>query len=277
MAKLYIFVTTERPDTYLNPIAHCSKHKDVDEVVFVHINDNMPKNPQEVTKVATKRRNDVRDFLSYLVKDEEYRYYVKDPNHEEREKQPLKDIYSKDALSHIKELYKEVEEKVTKWPEGIEIDYKKVRDFLSKIHKSEKNSIFDLTGLNKKYLGDIYAISTAEAIDGIYTFSLIHIDFDHPWTMLYHELYLKDQGRSKYEYVNIVDTEIFKQCSESIRKQKFLLRFASFTTFAFITIYIILSFFLENNRSFNQTLALLSGLAGLASFILSIYPIPKLK
>ena len=73
-----------------------------------------------------------------------------------------------------------------------------------------------MTAVKKRYLGDIVAASLVEDIKGLFVFDLrgARPGFERRWRMLIHDL--ERQTRLSYEYVNILDTPVYRVCARMV-------------------------------------------------------------
>jgi hypothetical protein len=211
---LYIFVTSERPDAYLNSVVHCLKYEEIVNITFVHIvglesstfrmQGNLEKG------ISFKVSQNAHVLLHNLAYDGEYTYF---DNEEERKRVKLLEVYNEEQskVDEIRRFYQECLD-VKTWTHR-DISYNGLRKEIARIKKQQPDSMFDVTAIGKQYLGDIIAICIIEGIDNLHTFSAKRKpDFDNPWRMLIHEL----RDGQKYEYINIINTDIFSDCSKSI-------------------------------------------------------------
>lgn len=212
---LYLFVTSDRPDQYLNPILHCLQQENpsTSKIVFVHVKDR-PRSGREMNVSAKLARDNVQALLSCLADEGKYKYFAE--GQKGKGEIDLKDKYPPEKVASIKEKYASAKNRNVNWLDT-EIDYSKLKDELAKIHKAEPNSIFDVSAWSKTYLGDIFAIGVIEGIDNIYTFKLASREnFEEPWKSLFHELKLGSFDDDGYEYFPLTKNSIYKKCTESI-------------------------------------------------------------
>ena len=71
---LYLFVTSERPDQYLNPILHCLQHMNLNKIVFLYVEYGAEDENNLVTSAKSIRQN-VESFLSALTEGK-YKYFI---------------------------------------------------------------------------------------------------------------------------------------------------------------------------------------------------------
>jgi hypothetical protein len=154
-----------------------------------------------------------------------------------------------------------------------DIGYLDLRKELSQIRKREPLSILDVTAISKSYLGDILAASIIEGIQNLYTFDLkTKPNFDKPWTMLFHDLQGDSQDKHLYQYVNIVDTPIFRECSNSILVRTPPLAISLIAATALLLITLVVYFLFGEVNWFIQVTFLASAVAGFLSLYLNFFP-----
>ena len=270
---LYLFVTSVRPDPYLNSIVHCLLYKAVDKVVFVHVigleSNDIQKNGTTENGISANVSRRVQTLLESLAIDGEYREF-KDTL--DRSRIDLSTIYSPTRLSEIKNLYKLSLTMQVSWVHR-DVEYLNLRTELARIRKEEPTSLFDITSIKKRYLGDILAASIIEGIANLFTFDAKPTpNFEKPWTMLIHDLQPDDPENRLYNYVNIVDTHIFRECSSSILVRT--LPFKISLGIATILLIILVAFYFLYGESniFIQLLVLASAVASILSTYFNFFP-----
>ena len=258
---LYIFVKSERPDAYLNPILHCLEYESIDRVVFVDIQTNVLGSQKSKSNLASTLQLNVSSFLQYLAEDGEYKCFEDFDVYKAGDKIPLKDFYPNE-IDTIKVFYKKFASNITAW-DNKTINYKNLKNEIYSLYRKNRKVIFDITAIDKKFIGDIYAISTLMGIEDIYTFALnIKLNFKQPWTMLYGKL---NFNKGDYQYVNVVDTDIFRDCSSSIKKERNKL-----ITTIFIAIIFLLIYILASKSGLNQVFTNLSSVASIISLLIPL-------
>ncbi|MBD1905392.1 hypothetical protein NDI37_14555 [Funiculus sociatus GB2-A5] len=188
MKNLYIFVTSNRPDQYLNSSVHCILNEGVNRIVFVKITFS-----DSDVSLNMLRQNVINllDNLSKVI----YKFYTGD---RAGETEDLNKIYQQTELIIMKTKYEQCLLDHISWETKI-INYTEIKSYIASCKKQFKNSIFDVSGISKTFLGDIFACCLVEDIQNLYTFELkIKEDYTHPWIMLIHAL----QKDKQYNYVN---------------------------------------------------------------------------
>ena len=199
MIELYIFVTTDRPDQYLNPIVCCIE-RGARRVVFVQVEDSRIEQVQ-LNLLKTNVYNLLQNLSAGC-----YKYYTGDSKDKVVQ---LDTEYNADNLAKLKARYYLCLTDSVDWM--IErVPYLRLRYYISTLSKN-KDLVVDVTSVSKVYMGDIFACSLLENIDNLYTFE-VKPNFDKPWKMLIHEL---EDGKT-YRYINLVETPVFKESNKSI-------------------------------------------------------------
>jgi hypothetical protein len=147
-----------------------------------------------------------------------YTYYEKSTNSTEMIN--LSNEYAQETLDIVTANYKKCYSILGKelQDEIKPIPYNELREQLSMIRRTE-DAIFDITATSNHLVSDISAISMAEGISSLYTFE----SFTEPqfgkdgWKTLIHHLEI-DSTSSKltYQYVNLLDTTVYKECVRAI-------------------------------------------------------------
>jgi len=104
MTSLYIFVTSERPDQYLNSIAHCLMEEGIRRIVFLHVRGAAPSENQTNSgkgiSLSVFRR--VQILMEGLAEGE-YRHSI---GNKAGETQALARVYPPERIGEIAKLYK---------------------------------------------------------------------------------------------------------------------------------------------------------------------------
>ena len=258
MRDLYIFVTTDRPDQYLNSIVHCIE-KGTKHIVFVQVEDSRTEQVQ-----LNLLRTNVYNLLQNLSAGV-YKYYTGAFKDKVVQLDPE---YSADDLAKLKARYSLCLTDGINWT--IErVQYLNLRRYISVLGK-RKDVIVDVTSVSKVYIGDIFACSLLENIDKLYTFELlIKPDFDKPWKTLIHELL---EGKA-YRYTNLVETPIFKESNKSILIRTTPLLISIIGTVLFITAALVATFIFGFSSIFIQGISTIGTVLGIISFLLIYFPV----
>ncbi|SRR6266849_630199 len=265
---LYLFVTSRRPDQYINPALHCIEYENVDKVVFTYINDSM-ESTAKARSIPQEIYNRVMSLLSSLSQDGTYRYFDN-----KKDKENLLDIYKEEEVKKIKEFYTLFLGKNIDWSVKV-IEYLDLKDGLTNIYHEERSCLFDVTALSNRHIADILAVSIIAGFHNIYTFELKEApNFKEPWKSLFHELRARNQVETVYQHVNIVKTKVFRECTDSIFIRKLPLKVSLVLTPIFIIALLLINFFYGSTNWVIQTVGILSAVASLLSIIFSFFP-PK--
>jgi hypothetical protein len=258
LRDLYIFVTTDRPDQYLNSIVHCIE-KGAKRVVFIQVEDSR----MEQVQLNLLRAN-VYNLLQNLSTGI-YKYYT--GNFKATEVQ-LDLEYTADKLARLKAKYSLCLTDGIDWKVE-RVQYLGLRGYISALSKRNGVAI-DVTSVSKVYIGDIFACSLLENIDQLYTFELlVKPDFDKPWKTLIHEL---AEGQ-EYRYTNLVETPIFKESTKSILIRTTPLLISIIGTILFIAGTLVATFIFGFSSVFIQVVSTIGTVLGIISFLLIYFPI----
>ncbi len=258
MRELYIFVTTDRPDQYLNSIVHCIE-KGVKRVVFIQVEDNR----MEQIQLNSLRAN-VYNLLQNLSMGI-YKHYTgafKD------QMVQLDTEYSADELARLKAKYSLCLTDGIDW-EIRRIQYLDLRKYIHILGK-RKAGLIDDTSVSKVYIGDIFACSLLENIDQLYTFELlVKPNFEKPWKTLVHELV---EGK-EYRYTNLVETPIFKDSNKSILIRTTPLLISIILTVLVVASILVVTFLFGFSSTFIQVISTIGTVLGIISFFLIYFPV----
>lgn len=258
MKELYIFVTTNRPDQYLNSIVHCIEDGTKD-ITFVQIEDNRSEQVQ-----LNLLRTNVYDLLQNLSNGS-YKHYtgiLKDTI------VSLDTEYPADELAKLKAKYSFCLSDNINW-QVERIQYLELRRYISLIKKSN-NIIIDITSVSKSYLGDIFACCLLENIDRLCTFDLLQKpDFDKPWKTLIHGL----EHNKMYNYINLVETPIFKESTKAVLIRTPPLLVSIVGTVLFLALTLAATSILGFSSVFAQVMSTIGTVLGIISFFLIYFPV----
>ena len=260
MSILYIFVTTNRPDQYLNSIVD-QVEKGTRKIVFTQIEDERIETVEKV-KLNLLQAN-VYSLLQNLSTGV-YKYYTGSLKDQEVQ---LEAKYSNNDLAKLKARYSLCLKDDINW-QVESVKYLNLRNYISNIAK--KQCIIDVTSVSKVYLTDIISCSLLENIDNICVFDLyIKPNFDEPWKILIHEL----EENKTYRYKNLLETPIFKDSRKSILIRRPPLFFSLIITFLCIVITLIGTSLFGFNSMFVKTLSTIGTVLGIISFFLIYFPV----
>ena len=245
--SLYIFVTSERPDQYLNPILHCIDKEGVNKIVLVDVV-GVNSSKGKTNGISDKVLRNVQILWDSLANFGEYRYFT---GKKAGDKVELKDKVL--DVNELQKVYSNLLDKKVTW-EHLDIEYLKLKENLDIIIALHPNSLFDVTAFDKSMIGDIVSISIIGRIKNINTFDLnTRPDFDEPWNTLYHNLKSKrlpnnQKQEAKYDYVNIIKTPIFNECEKNILLFNLPFKASLIITPILLIIFLIL-FFKQGSQS----------------------------
>lgn len=268
MRDLYIFVTTDRPDQYLNSIVHRIE-KGTKRIVFVQVEDARIEQVQ-----LNLLRANVYDLLQNLSTGS-YKYYTEPSKGKVVQ---LDAEYNADDFSKLKARYSLCLTDSVDWTVE-RIPYLKLRSYISNLGK-KRDIVVDVTSVSKVYIGDIFACSLLESIDKLYTFE-VKPDFERPWKTLIHELEeitIYEEGKTyeqgkTYRYINLVETPIFKESNKSILIRTTPLLFSIIGTVLFITAALVATFIFGFSSVFIQVISTIGTALGIISFLLIYFPV----
>lgn len=190
---LYIFVTSGDPDVYINIIGYCIEHYKIANVVFLGIikdkgqKAGVEKNLNELKERISKQLELLQDGR-YLFKEQDTKQWTE------------KNI---DIESHEKLRYARI---ASERKESMTIVYSELEDKISEFIRSN-DCIFDVSGVRKNYLVDLYVLLLSKKIENIYAFELKLKGRTHDENELIHKLTL-DSG--DYEYINLSESNYTK-------------------------------------------------------------------
>ena len=268
MSSLYIFVDSARPDQYLNSLVHCIINEGVRNVCFLHI--RWPRGREEIDDNGYSARVSamVQILLESLAERSEYVDIS-------GERFAISDLCALSRPERIREYYSRCRNLSISYSNK-DIDYSALRLCLRGISKQKENFICDITGIRKKYLGDMVSACLVEDISGLYVFDMIERpDFARPWIMLVHNL---DQNPTKrYRYINILNTEIYRNCARSvaIRNPKSIVIIV--VALLILILGVGLEAWLGPASLYSSRLSLVSNISGIVGFAIALWSVRSLR
>ncbi len=187
--ELYIFVTSDRPDLYINIIGYCIKHFNIVKVTLLGIVKDRGQKAK-IEKDILDIKNRIKEQLDLLQRSE-YLYF--DLNTENWDKKRIT------IENHDKLRYLEISEQRIDFQCII---YDQLQDKLDDFLK--QNCIFDVSGVLKEYLIDVYILLLKKQVKDIYVFELRLPERLYDERELIHNLSL---DRSDYDYVPITESQ----------------------------------------------------------------------
>lgn len=270
MRSLYIFVDSERPDQYLNSLVHCILREDVRQVFFLHIKgfSEAARSGRPAEGLSGRVMGTVQAQLEGLAERGEYTFFG---GRRYGERVPLSTEYTDEEAKRIKGYYKQCRRlRITFTNE--ELEYEELRGRLRQIAKSPQDAFVDITAVKKRYLGDIVAASLVEGIKRLFVFDLkgTRLDFERPWCMLIHDL--EKQAAASYEYVNLLDTAIYRTCAKIVVMRAPRMIIALVITVFILALVLLAYSMLGSNNTLVQGLVIVSTVASILSLFFVFMP-----
>lgn len=258
MKVLHIFVTTDRPDQYLNSIVRCIE-EGTKKIIFVQVEDNQIEQIQ-----LNLLRTNVYNLLQNLSTGN-YKFYtgaLKDSV------VPLGTEYNANELANLKAKYSFCLSDNIDWKVE-RIQYLDLRQYISLLKKN-REVIIDVTAVSKVYIGDIFACCLLENVNNLYTFQLlVKPNFDKPWKTLIHDL----ENPKNYNYTNLVATPIFKESTKSVLIRTTPLFVSIVGTVLFIALALAATSIFGFSSIFAQAMSTVGTVLGIISFFLIYFPV----
>lgn len=259
MKSLYIFVTSDRPDQYLNSIVYCIK-KGINHIVFVQVEDN---------KLEQIQLNLLRHNVYSLLQSLSLGYYKYFTGSLKNTSISLDTEYPSHEIAKIKAYYSSCLTDNIIW-EIERIKYLKLKQYIFSLEKRNKDLIIDVTSVSKAYIGDIFACCLLKNIGLLCTFELlVKPDFNKPWKTLIHNL---EEGK-QYNYTNLVETPIFKESVRTILIRTTPLLISIVGAIIFVALALAATFILGSSSVFIQTVSIVGTVLGIISFFLIYFPV----
>lgn len=213
MKSLYLFVDSERPDQYLNPLVFCILQHDVRRIVFLHIKGlrDTDSTGLSVDGLSGRVMAAVQGQLEGLAERGEY---ICSSGTHSGQHVMLATEYGDEEARRIREYYGRCRKLPISFSNE-ELDYDNLRTRLRTIAREGRAAFVDVTAVKKRYLGDVVAAGLVEGLTGLFTFDLTsQLDFEHPWRMLIHDL---EKGeRIRFLYLNLLDTPLYRTCTKLV-------------------------------------------------------------
>lgn len=191
--NLYIFVTSDAPDLYINIVGYCIANYSIKRIIFLGIIEDKG-HLEKSNSVLGMIKKRVKDQLALLQQGE---YLYKDQKtYEWKQKKINLENYAKLRYAEIAQQEIEIHT----------ILYDSLDDELTGFLQSG-NCIFDVSGVLKGYLIDVYTLLRRKSMEDIYVFELRLSRRTHDEKELIHNLSLDNRD---YEYVNITRNKFTK-------------------------------------------------------------------
>lgn len=258
MKSLCLFVTTDRPDQYINSIVYWIE-RGVENLVLPQVED-----PRVNQVELNLLRNRIFTLTQCLAMGK-YKYF-----HESGldEVIGLETQYSAVELGKLQAKYTPCLSDRIGWSVK-RIHYANLKDHIFQLAKNGAVAV-DVTSVDKGYIGDLIACSLLAGLNGIFIFKLlVKPNFEEPWTMLYHHL----QEGIDYRYLNIIETQVFRDCRKLIliRTTPLILSIAG-TTLLLLGV-LIASFLFGFDSGFMKVVSAIGTVLGISSFWLIFLPV----
>lgn len=183
---LYIFVTSDTPDLYINIIGYCVEHYKIIKVVFLGIVEDRGQRERIKNSLTTIKERVVQQLS--LIQQGQYLYL--DQKTRQWQQKTL-EIENYDKLRYSKIAEQDIDIHV--------IIYETLEEELSGFLRSS-SCIFDTSSVLKTFLIDVYTLLLTKNIADIYVFELRLPRRTYDEQELIHNLSF---DRRDYEYVNI--------------------------------------------------------------------------
>lgn len=260
MSTLCLFVTTNRPDQYLDSIVFSVLEKNVNRIVFIQIK----RSAIEEVSINILRQNVIE--LIRNLSSGYYKYYT---GSKEGTVVDLSSEYNPQKLAEIKTKYQQCLSDNIEW-EIERFNYTAMKSCMAELNKKDKRTIFDITPVSKILIGDIFACCLLENIQELCIFNLkSEPNFSEPWKMLIHHL----EKQKDYDYANLVETPIFRESTKSILIRTIPLFISIIGTLIFVALTLAATFILGNNAGITQLINAVGVALGIVSFLLIYFPV----
>src|SRR5260370_4095479 len=198
---LYILITSDIPDPYLNVILHCLQNRSTNKIVFLQV-ENRPNSDDDPNISARSVRESVEALLAALALQGKYIYLAESDKNKGKEV-PLLEKYAPDRAASIKQQYFSLKTRNYSIAED-DIPYSQLIEKLVDIQRNDPGSIIDVSAARKPFLSDILAIAIVAKFNNVYTIDLKRgPNFAEPWKSLFHELEFKKRSGNGYDYVQL--------------------------------------------------------------------------
>lgn len=188
-AALYLFIGSDRPDVYVNSIAHCLGENPQLHVVLVHVLEDrgrLAESSHRLEEVATH----IQELLGSLIR-AEYVYWTRE-GYQKRAIQLEQFNIKRYSQLHAVALARET------------IHLKDLASFVRK--SAQPNAIFDVSAAPKAHLIRLVALVSAVRTGGLFLFEILRQVEDRPFDEreLIHSLTL---GKD-YQFRNLLDDKV---------------------------------------------------------------------
>jgi hypothetical protein len=257
---------------------HCVLFRDVRRIELLHIQGLRSSQSPQKNGLSTRIHANVTKLLTGLAEHGTY-IEIDDSNDEQ---QPHREFglgpdYNASQLAALRSFYRKYYSLDIEFRARRNMEYKELSTWFREIAPLDASIIIDISSIKKRYIGDIIAVALVEGITGIYTFEITSTpDFQHPWRMLIHHLTgaheTNTQTQPSYSYINIIDTEIYRQYRRTVLIRAPQLRIALVATFVLLVITGIATFLSSGDSTWIRIFSTMSGTASLAALALVFLP-----
>lgn len=267
MKTLFLFVTSERPDQYVNSICHCAHSMNVERVVFLHVvglgrSGEMLPNASRASRSAQIQKL-VHTLFDALCSGD---YLAISP--EDRQRERLSEDGA--ACDQAAGVYRDCFARIRRW-DNEDIGYLALPERMGELASANPNSLFDITSVSKDVLGDLVAVCLTKNISNLHALALrVQPRFKMPAEMLFHALVAKPEPG--YEYINILETAVFTGCARSIFVRRMPLSLAIVFVLGLHLVVSVVLFFEGASSPFLQWISALSSAASLSSLVFVFRP-----
>jgi hypothetical protein len=246
--------------------------KDIRAVSFIHIR-GLSKQDSESDVLSRGLSGRVAANVQALLKSlaEQGQYLHHDPKGSQVS-MPLIQHYGPEVAKSVSNLYRRCRAQSVEYSNR-EIPYKELRPLLKKVAAMDDLATVDISAIKKRYLGDIVAAALVEGVVGLYAFDTkMRPDFDHPWRMLVHEMLDEHEEPKQYEYVNIVDTELYQSCTRVVTVRAPRLAVAISVSMVAMLLSIVMLVMFDSNGLWVRVFMGLSGCASVLALVFVFVP-----
>lgn len=272
MRTLFLLVTSERPDAYLNSVTHCVYTKGVTEIVFLFVHGADGSLSEASQTSADDRAAAVERWVVAMAEGltvGEYRGFSSEFT---RVNVNLHEHYSMEQISALQQIYRPLLGSRIHWRHR-DIQYSNLREEIATIARQKPEGIVDVSSVSKVFLGDLVAASIIEGLDSLYTFQIIpRVDYKHPWTALYHDLQPSNNSNASFKYTNLLETAIFRECSRSLLIRRPTYQLLGWTSIVLLAATFGSYFWLGGDNLIVQGAFLVSAVGSIISMISSLFP-----
>lgn len=208
--SLYIFVTSDIPDVYINVIGYCLEHYKISKINYLGIVKDRGQKLTMDQKLEEIKKN-VSEQLA-LLQEGKYKYKNKDVRQWNTK--------SIDIKNHEKQRYNKI---ATQRIEFCTLVYDDIDNEINTFLRLNNNQcIFDVSAISKSYLVDVYNLLLSKGITEVYTFELKFKTRSYDEKELIHNL---SQDTGDYDYYclaksNYTNGKIIVVKEEYTRKEK---------------------------------------------------------